>query len=98
MNMIFSYGSLTSKFPKAPSEKAKLECFCELDEYGIYPALIKSTQMNIIFGDMLQLTDKEMEQSDYYEGHPKLYKRVEKSILLDDGSYVMAWVYFFVES
>ena len=94
-NLVFSYGTLTEKFPSAPSEKATLTCMCELDTYHIYPALVKSNQMNKIPGDAIQLTDEELKQADIYEDHPHLYERVEKEIVFDDGSSAKAWIYFF---
>jgi len=98
MNVVFSYGTLTEKFPSAVSEKARLKCSCKLDSYGIYPALIETKdEMNIIAGDIIYISDKELEQADYYEGHPKLYKRIKKDVVLDDGSSVLAWVYFLVK-
>ena len=92
MNLVFSYGTLVDKFPKEKID-ATLTSDLRLGSYGQYPALIKDDKIHEIHGHLLELTDEEFKEADYYEGYPDLYDRVEKELSLGYEK-VKAWVYF----
>ncbi len=96
MIKIFSYGSLGSRFNRS-GEKATLTTNYKLDNYGIYPALIKDKHLHSIEGEILEFDKDELIEVDHYEGYPDLYSRKENTVKLRDGTTVSVWFYFLVE-
>jgi gamma-glutamylcyclotransferase (GGCT)/AIG2-like uncharacterized protein YtfP len=68
-------------------------------DLGAYPALIETGPgEGLVYGEVHELTDPASSLSwlDDYEGDE--YERVERRIMLRDGSEVTAWVYVYRES
>ena len=91
MHNVFVYGSLKGKYPD--SEPARLPGEHKLDHTGMFPRLVKSTEVNLIPGELIQVNDEQLKDLDEYEDHPNLYKREEKEVILDSGEMTTAWVY-----
>lgn len=91
MNYVFSYGTLVNKFRKNLIPARLVACL-EMSNYGMYNALVKCRDENTFVGSVLELTDEELEEADYYEGYPDLYTRKELNVILDDQT-IKAWVY-----
>ena len=92
---IFSYGTLQkSKFTKGKElTKAVLKGPYEIME-DPNPLLVELNKgENIINGLFFEVTQDEIDEIDDYESLPHLFKREEKSILLENGTQEKAWVY-----
>lgn len=96
---IFSYGTLQrSKFTRDRELiKATLTGPYEIMS-GDYPLLREMNRgVNTIEGIFFKVSQAEVNEIDDYESLPHLFKREEKSIVLEDGSKEIAWVYLLNE-
>jgi gamma-glutamylaminecyclotransferase len=50
-----------------------------------------------IKGDVYSVTDEKLAMLDRFEAHPRITKREEVLVRLDDGKMVDAWVYFNIQ-
>ena len=92
MHYVFSYGILADRFNKQP-QKATLSANFSMGNYGMYKALLPSTEKNSFDGYLLSLSEEELKQADFIEGYPDLYTRKKFEVISNGKSY-MAWVYF----
>jgi gamma-glutamylcyclotransferase len=56
-------------------------------------ANVKKYPESTTYGVLYQITERELNILDRYEGYPNHYNRVLKDVFLKDGSQVKAWVY-----
>lgn len=56
-------------------------------------ANVKKSPDSITYGVLYQITERELNILDRYEGYPNHYNRVLKDVFLKDGTQVKAWVY-----
>ncbi|MBU0721677.1 gamma-glutamylcyclotransferase [bacterium] len=92
---IFSYGTLQkSKFSRnREQKKATLSGPYEMMKSD-YPLLKEMNKgKNTISGILFEVSQEEINEIDDYESLPHLFKREEKSIVLEDGTKETAWVY-----
>ena len=92
---IFSYGTLQkSKFTKDKElKKATLNGPYEIMEDPA-PLLVELNKgKHAIDGVLFEVTQDEIDEIDDYESLPHLFKREQKSVLLEDGTTQKAWVY-----
>jgi len=92
---IFSYGTLQkSKFTRGKEvKKATLTGPYEIMD-SPSPLLVELNKGNfVIKGVYFDVTQAEIDEIDDYESLPHLFKREEKTVVLEDGSKKVAWVY-----
>jgi len=85
---IFSYGSLTTKFPNKNKAPVKFEAYLEINYDNMFPMISRSNIKNIISGFLIEINPSDLEIMDAYEGYPDIYNRV-----IIDVNGIDAWIY-----
>jgi|GEM_PF-6941645 len=97
---IFSYGTLQkSKFSRdRETQRGTLTGSYEIID-SPSPLLVELNKGNfIIKGTLFKVSQEEINEIDEYEGLPHLFKREQKTVVLDDGTKEKAWVYLLNQS
>jgi gamma-glutamylcyclotransferase (GGCT)/AIG2-like uncharacterized protein YtfP len=100
-HVIFVYGTLrkgqwnhhllvSSKFIEMAKTKRR---------YALYgsgvPFLSRTKALTQVTGEVYAVDDGTLERLDDLEGHPNAYKREQAEVVLDDGTELKAWIYFY---
>jgi len=96
MNTIFVYGIL--KTGDAPVAYVRADIY----DLGGFPACIRvgMDHSGWVRGEMLSVTDEELERFDRIEGTPTFYRRIRVDIYDDDKTTVLenGWIYEYVNA
>jgi gamma-glutamylaminecyclotransferase len=99
--LVFVYGTLrkgqgnhylfkSSKF--IGNAKTKLS-------YALYvnwvPFLSRTASVSQVTGEVYSIDDATLLNLDRLEGHPDAYKRDQAEVVLEDGTELIAWIYFY---
>jgi gamma-glutamylaminecyclotransferase len=100
MHMVFVYGTLrkglwnhsllgTSKFIGMAKTK---------ERYALYsngvPFLSRAGSISQVTGEVYSVDGTTLLNLDRLEGHPDAYKREQAEVILQDGTEIIAWIYF----
>ena len=100
MHMVYVYGTLRkgqgnhhlldrSKFLGMAKTKKK---------YALYgsgvPFLSRTGAISHVIGEVYAVDDATLSRLDELEGHPDAYKREQAEVVLEDGTDLIAWIYF----
>jgi len=59
-----------------------------------FPFVVKGKGPTVIHGEVYKIDEYLLAKADAVESHPRLYKREEAEVTLNDGTRVKAWIYF----
>jgi gamma-glutamylaminecyclotransferase len=66
--------------------------------YALYghwiPFLSRIASVSQVTGEVYSVDDATLLNLDQLEGHPDMYKREQAEVILQDGTEIIAWVYF----
>jgi len=66
--------------------------------YALYgsgvPFLSRAGSMTQVTGEVYAIDDATLSRLDRLEGHPDAYKREQAEVVLEDGTELIAWIYF----
>lgn len=66
--------------------------------YALYgdgvPCLSRIKAVSQVTGEVYSVDDATLLNLDQLEGHPDMYKREQAEVILQDGTEIIAWVYF----
>jgi len=48
-----------------------------------------------VTGEVYSVDDATLKRLDQLEGHPDAYRREQAEVVLEDGTELIAWIYFF---
>jgi gamma-glutamylcyclotransferase (GGCT)/AIG2-like uncharacterized protein YtfP len=68
----------------------------QLWHLGSFPGLVLGGNFDVI-GEIHQVTDQNLQNLDYYEGTPVLYRRVKVPVLRKEGDFLKCWVYEYAQ-
>lgn len=72
-----------------------------MEKYALYvddyPYLFKGYPLCRIRGEVYEVNEKGFSRLDELEDHPFWYQREKRSVILNNGTIMEAWVYFFPE-
>lgn len=99
--LLFVYGTL-KKGGRLNSRLEDAEFVAEAktsEKYIMYandafPFVVKEEGPSVIHGEVYKIDERILSSADFVENHPRLYKREEVEVTLNDGSTVNAWLYF----
>jgi len=67
--------------------------------YALYrsgvPFLSRSRAISQVIGEVYSVDDTTLKRLDQLEGHPDVYKREQDEVVLEDGTELIAWIYFY---
>lgn len=108
---MFFYGTLMTPFHRPGRQRVESRMLfrgrgaiqAALFDLGIYPAAVPAADGGRVWGEAYELVDPPavLAVLDDIEGYRpaqperSLYRRLSTDVTLDDGSQVMAWVYFY---
>lgn len=100
MPNLFVYGTLMHGQPAhvlLQNQKflGSAACHGELYNLGGAPGY-RTSLANQVHGELYEIEPEILEYLDYFEGHPRLYKRITRAVRMGDRD-VLAWVYEFQE-
>ncbi|MGA2226610.1 MAG: gamma-glutamylcyclotransferase family protein [Syntrophobacteraceae bacterium] len=66
--------------------------------YALYgsgvPFLSRTRAISQVIGEVYSIDDATLKRLDQLEGHPDAYKREQAEVVLQDGTELIAWIYF----
>jgi gamma-glutamylcyclotransferase (GGCT)/AIG2-like uncharacterized protein YtfP len=62
---------------------------------GEYPFVIREEHLTPIQGEVYEVDGQTLQRLDRLEEHPDYYRRDQVDVVLEDGSKLLAWLYFF---
>lgn len=102
---VFVYGTLLSKGANPASNMVGAEVVTggqipgSIYDLGWYPGYKLSTitddTPSIVKGELIRVTEEDMDRLDSYEGVPDLYRRAQTTVETDNGEFVPAYVYVY---
>jgi gamma-glutamylaminecyclotransferase len=70
--------------------------------YALYghgiPILSRAGSISQVNGEVYFVDNTTLSQLDRLEGHPDMYKREQAEVVLEDGTELIAWIYFHDEA
>ena len=67
--------------------------------YALYgnwvPFLSRTGSVSRVTGEVYSIDDATLSRLDELEGHPDAYKREQDEVVLEDGTELIAWIYFY---
>jgi gamma-glutamylaminecyclotransferase len=67
--------------------------------YALYgsgvPFLSRADSVSHVKGEVYAVDDATLRRLDQLEGHPDAYKREQAEVVLQDGTELIAWIYFY---
>ena len=68
-------------------------------KYALYgsgvPFLSRSRAVSQVIGEVYSVDDATLSRLDQLEGHPDVYTREQAEVVLEDGTELTAWIYFY---
>ncbi len=68
-------------------------------KYALYgsgvPFLSRNMAISQVIGEVYSIDDATLRRLDQLEGHPDMYKREQAEVVLEDGTELIAWIYFY---
>jgi gamma-glutamylcyclotransferase (GGCT)/AIG2-like uncharacterized protein YtfP len=67
--------------------------------YALYghgiPVLSRAASVSQVIGEVYEVDDATLLNLDRLEGHPDMYEREQAEVVLEDGTELTAWIYFY---
>ena len=99
-HLIFVYGTFGKgkEITTCSTDPNSLESQKPRKRYALYgsgiPFLSRAKAISQVTGEVYAVDDATLKRLDQLEGHPDWYKREQAEVVLQDGTELIAWIYF----
>ena len=101
MEKLFVYGTLKRGFGNHHYLKTEryIGRAVTKEKYALYeagiPCVVKNRPVCRIKGEVYEVTKETLRNIDLLEGHPFCYRREKIPVILENGTRIEAWIYFY---